>query len=98
MVWNGDTTRPSRPGSLNHPGVQNEIQLTINREASEGGTALLIPITLDRYVFDEWEPKNLDLKEAVKERVVGDFIGAVIDQRKFDNGMGKLLEALKVSQ
>ena len=32
------------------------------------------------------------------ERVIGDFIGANTDQAKFDEGMGRLLQALKLSQ
>ena len=84
--------------SLNRAGVQNEIDLTLQREAREGGAKLLIPIALDRFVFDEWRPDDEDLKEAVLARVVGDFIGADADQAKFDEGLGRLLQALKVSQ
>lgn len=82
--------------SLNRPGVLNEIELTLRREAKEGGAALLIPLALDRYVFDEWEPENTDLKEAVLERVIADFEGADADQSKFDRGIERLLQALKV--
>ena len=59
---------------------------------------MLIPIALDRFVFDEWQPDDEDLKEAVLERVIGNFIGADTDQAKFDEGLARLLQALKVSQ
>lgn len=83
--------------SLNRPGVLNEIELTLQREASEGGRMLLIPIALDTYVYDEWNPENVDHKEAILNRVIGDFKGADTSQRKFDNGMGRLLQALKIT-
>ncbi len=83
--------------SLNRSGVLNEIELTLHREAREGGHTLLIPITVDRYVFDDWKPQNQSLKEAVLERVIADFIGADIDQSKFDGGIGRLLKALRIA-
>ena len=83
--------------SLNRSGVLNEIELTLRREASAGGATLLIPLAIDRYVFDDWNPKNDDLREAVLERVIADFEYADTDQSKFDQGIERLLQALKVS-
>ncbi len=83
--------------SLNRKGVLNEIRLAINREAEEGGMSLLIPIAVDGYVFDKWAPDDKNLQKAVLQRVIGDFQGADTDQSKFDQGIARLLEALKVS-
>jgi len=83
--------------SLNQPGVLNKINLALQREAREGGHTLLIPIALDRYVYDEWEPDEENLKEAILERVIADFVGTKSNQTKFDAGVARLLEALRVS-
>jgi hypothetical protein len=84
--------------SLNRPGVLNEMELTLRREAREGGHTLLIPIALDDYVYEGWKPDNKSLKEAVLERVIADFVGAETDQTLFDHGIERLLAALHVSQ
>jgi uncharacterized protein YjbI with pentapeptide repeats len=84
--------------SLARPGVLNEMELALRREAREGGHTLLIPITIDDYVYDGWNPKNNNLREAVLERVIGDFLGADKNQTKFDQGVEKLLSALRVSR
>lgn len=83
--------------SLVREGVLNEIKLTLERESAEGGVRLLIPVALDRYVWDEWDPDDETLKTAIRRRVIGDFQGADTDQSKFDQGIARLLEALKVS-
>ena len=70
----------------------------MRREAREGGHTLLIPISIDGYVYDGWKPENESLREAVLERVIADFDGADIDQAKFDQGMERLLTALRVSR
>ena len=84
--------------SLDRPGVLNEMELTLRREAKEGGHILLIPIAIDRYVHDGWNPENDNLKEAILERVIADFVGADTDQAKFDQGIERLLQALKASR
>ena len=84
--------------SLDRPGVLNEMELALRREASEGGHNLLIPIAIDAYVHAGWNPENENLKEAVLERVIADFVGADTDQAKFDQGMERLLSALRVSR
>ena len=42
------------------------------REASEGGSEILIPVTLDDYVF-RWRPKRADLARQIRARVIADF-------------------------
>ena len=82
--------------SLDRAGVLNEMELALSREAKEGGHTLLIPIALDDYVFETWNPENANLKEAVLERVIADFVGAEDNQSKFDQGIERLLQALKI--
>ncbi|MDC3989117.1 toll/interleukin-1 receptor domain-containing protein [Polyangium jinanense] len=82
--------------SLVRSGVLNEIELTLGREAREGGETLLIPIRLDNYVFTGWQPPREDLAEAVRERVVADFEGADTDPAKFDAALSNLLRALRI--
>ena len=84
--------------SLDRTGVLNEIELTLRREAREGGNTLLIPIAIDRYAYEEWHPKNESLKEAILERVIGDFVGADTEQMKFDQGIAQLMRALRISR
>ena len=81
--------------SLERKGVLNEIEETLAREAREGGMAYLVPITLDSYVFSEWDPARGDLAQAVRDRVIGDFSGSESDPKKFQATFVRLLEALK---
>jgi len=59
--------------SLNRLGVINELEETLQREAREGGKQILIPITIDNYVFTKWEPDIPGLKQTILDRVVGNF-------------------------
>jgi hypothetical protein len=81
--------------SLVRPGVLNEIEKVLEREARDGGASYLIPIRLDDYVFTEWKPPNADLADAVRARVVADFRGADTDDAKFNEGLRRLIAALK---
>jgi hypothetical protein len=78
--------------SLDRPGVRNEIQETFDREARDGGATYLLPIRLDDYVLDGWDDP---LAPRVRDRVVGDFSGAMDDDRTFDAAMSRLLAALR---
>ena len=42
------------------------------------------------------EPQNANLKEAVLERVIADFVGTEDNQSKFDQEIERLLQALKI--
>lgn len=79
--------------SLTRPGVLNEIEQILSREAAEGGAELLIPITLDSYVYNDWEPKRSDLGRQIRNRVIGDFRDCC-SKKKFDAQMRRLLQAL----
>lgn len=59
--------------SLGRPGVENEIEETLAREAAEGGRNILIPVALDNFVFSEWMPREAGLATAIRRRVIADF-------------------------
>lgn len=81
--------------SLDRKGVLNELEKVLEREARDGGASYLIPIRLDDYVFTGWKPPNADLAQAVRDRVVADFEGADTDDAKFNEGLRRLIVALK---
>lgn len=81
--------------SLTRPGVLNEIEETLAREAREGGESYLIPIRLDDYVFSGWAPARPDLAQAIRDRVVADFTGTMADDDAFNAALLKLLAALR---
>lgn len=83
--------------SLDRPGVLNEIEETLQREAREGGESILIPITVDKYVFADWAPQRPDIARAIRDRVVADFSKARHNNYAFNQCMERLIEALKKS-
>ena len=56
--------------SLSRPGVLNEIERVLEREAKEGGKEILIPITLDNFVYSNWAPEHEDIASQVRSRVI----------------------------
>jgi TIR domain len=81
--------------SLDRPGVLNEIEETLQREARDGGASYLIPIRLDDYVFSGWNPPNRGIAQAVRGRVVGDFRRAKRSRKALSQAIGPLLSVLK---
>ncbi len=81
--------------SLQRPGVQNELERVFEREAREGGSEVLIPISIDRFVFDEWRPERRDLADQVRSRVIATFPASAADYEAFSAAAEKLLKALK---
>lgn len=84
-------------GSLNRPGVRNEIQETFDREAREGGATYLLPLVLDDYLFDPkgWERAEPDLARRVRDRIAGDFRKAQTDPTEYDKALNRLIDVLK---
>lgn len=80
--------------SLSRPGVLNEIERALEREGREGGSTVLLPITLDKYVFSEWAPSRPDLAQQVRDRVISDFGEAVMDGWSFHERIDQLVKAL----
>jgi TIR domain len=76
--------------SLNRPGLLNELEETLAREARDGGAEYLIPIRLDDYVFNGWNPKKFGVAQAVRDRVVADFR----DPSRFESELAKLIAVL----
>ncbi len=84
-------------GSLNRPGVRNEIQETFDREARDGGAPYLLPILLDGYLFasNGWERVEPDLTRRVRARIAGDFRKTMTDPREYDRALNRLIDVLK---
>jgi hypothetical protein len=76
--------------SLDRPGVLNEIQETLDREARDGGASYLIPVLLDDYLLSE-EARAHPLLARVADRVAADFRDPV----RFDEELSRLLTALR---
>lgn len=81
--------------SLGRPGVLNELDQVLAREAQEGGTELLIPIALDAFVYAGWRPEREDLARQVSQRVIADFRDCRTDPEALTRGLAKLLAALR---
>lgn len=78
--------------SLRRPGVLNEIERVLEREAKEGGTEILIPVTLDDYVYGDWAPERSDISDQVKSRVITKIIS---DRNQLESSIEKLVNVLK---
>ncbi len=82
--------------SLIRPGVLNEIEQVFMREASEGGSDILIPINIDSYIYDDWKPERDDVAKQIRARVVLSFQGAMTLGDEFDARYKRLLAALAI--
>ena len=83
--------------SLSRPGVMNEIEKVLEREAREGGESILIPITLDDFLFTRWQPGDAHSetrKTEIINRVVANFEGIGRSGLKFNDAIDKLVLAL----
>ena len=78
--------------SLTRPGVLNEIERVLEREAKEGGSEILIPVTLDEYVYSDWEPERSDVASQVRSRVITKI---ETTESNFDQSIDKIVNALK---
>jgi hypothetical protein len=83
--------------SLGRPGLLNELDEVLRREAREGGGSILVPIAIDDYVYAEWTPRRPAMALAVRDRVIADFRQARSAVR-FRSAMEKLLEVLRRSR
>lgn len=81
--------------SLARPGVANELDEVLRREAREGGSSVLVPVALDDYVFSEWTPVEEALARAVRDRVIGDFRGATESDSVLSLQVERLVNALR---
>ncbi len=67
--------------ALSRPGVLNEIERVLEREAKEGGTDILIPVALDDFVYSDWAPNRADISSQIRSRVIAKIL---IDSKEFD--------------
>jgi hypothetical protein len=81
--------------SLDRPGVINEIQETLDREARDGGATYLLPIMLDDYVLTGWRESYPELAERISRRIIADFRKAKRSRAAFDTAVERVLGALK---
>jgi len=81
--------------SLERAGVQNEIERVLTKEAMKGGAELLIPVTLDDFVFHHWSPARPDIAAAVRERVVCDFTDVDSSRDAWKRQIAQLIRALR---
>lgn len=82
--------------SLNRPGVINEIQETLDREARDGGATYLLPVMLDNYVLSGWRTAHPTLAERIGRRVIADFRGTRSNPAAFEKAMNRVVDALKI--
>lgn len=76
--------------SIERYGVLNEIERMLEKEASLGGREIIIPITLDDYIFDKWNPERADIKKQLLSRVI-----CKLDSHNINIVIQKILPALK---
>ena len=84
--------------SLDRPGVLNEIQEVLDREARDGGETYLLPIMLDDYVLTGWRKSQPELAERIGRRIIGDFRGTQRSKKKFDDAISRVIDALKIKR
>jgi hypothetical protein len=81
--------------SLNRPGVVNEIQEALDREARDGGATYLLPVMLDDFVLTGWRASHPELAERLGRRIIADFRRAQGSRRAFNTGMNRVIDVLK---
>lgn len=80
--------------ALKRSGVLNEIERVLEKEAKHGGSEIIIPITLDKFIYDEWEPDKMDIANQIKTRVISE-IPKEINSPEFKDALSKVVNALK---
>ncbi len=75
-------------------GFQNELEQTFTREAREGGSSILIPITIDDFLFSPGQPMEGGFRAQIVERVAADFRKALLDKALFEGQVESIVRAL----
>ncbi len=82
--------------SLVHPGMLNEIEQALRRESQDGGKVMVIPILLDRFIFqDDWAEDHPDLRQQLRDRIVANFRDTEDGDGKFIFALAEVLDAIK---
>lgn len=84
--------------SLEKNGVLNEIEEVLAREARNGGRDILLPISLDDYVFTEWSPERRHIAIKIRDKVIGKLMCADFKADKPSCELLKILEALRIEK
>ena len=79
--------------SLGRSGVLNEIERVLEREAKEGGADILLPVTLDDYVYSEWSPTRKDIADQVRSRVITRL--NINDDTELEKSVSRIVKVLK---
>ncbi|MES2951186.1 MAG: toll/interleukin-1 receptor domain-containing protein [Pseudomonadota bacterium] len=79
--------------ALIRPGVLNEIEQVLVREAKEAGADILIPISLDDFVYGDWAPARPDIADQVRSRVISKISLTV--QAEMEAQIAKVVSALR---
>ena len=82
--------------SLTRPGVLNELERVLEREAREGGADILVPVALDDFVFTRWKPQRTDIAEQIRSRVVASV--KVRGGKRFNEAIEKIVRSLRKSE
>ncbi len=78
--------------SLSRAGVLNELERVLEREAREGGSGILIPVTLDDFVYCDWKPPRPDIASQVRSRVITKIESS---GPGFDSAIDKIVDVLR---
>ena len=82
--------------SLDRSGVLNELEKALEREASEGGSQVVIPLAIDDYLFRRWQPSDNGKRSELLNRVVADFKGVLPGTPEFDSAVDRIVRALRI--
>ncbi|UUZ63345.1 hypothetical protein LP417_27845 [Polaromonas sp. P1-6] len=74
-------------------GATSEIERVLEREAKEGGADILIPVSLDDFVYGDWAPAREDIAAQVRSRVITRI--SVHQVGELDVQIGKVVSALR---
>ena len=78
--------------SLSRTGVLNEIERVLEREANEGGQDILIPITIDSYVYRDWASERKDIASQIRNRVISKVD---VNSDEFEDQIDKIVRVLR---
>jgi len=80
--------------SLSRKGVLNEIERVLEREAKEGGSDILLPVTIDDFVYSEWETERPDIADQVRSRVITKINTNGEETAVFEKQVQKIVDTL----
>ena len=81
--------------ALRRPGVSNEIEQVLAREAEEGGTERIIPVALDDCLWSDAPAAHHGVIAQIRQRVIADFRRALGDEDAWDREFDRILDALR---